>query len=147
MEIVETDPGDHIASFEDTDVRACMAKLDALIVDALPDRRRDLWEGVFWGGTSQSIIGYGHIVQPRPRGADVDWFLVGLAKQKAGYSLYVNATTEKAYLAHSYADRLGKAKLGAASIGFKKLEDVDLDVLRDLLEHAHRVTEPDPTAQ
>ncbi len=48
------------------------------------------------------------------------------------------------YLAHTYGDRLGKVKLGAANISFRKLGDVDLDVLRQLLEQAHAITPTDP---
>ena len=144
MEVADRDPDDHLRSFDDTDVADTMGRLDALIVDSMPDRRRVLWQGVFWGGTDQTIIGYGHIVQPRPRGPDVDWFLVGLARQKRTYSLYVNAVENGAYLAHRYADRLGSVKLGAASIGVRSLEQVDTDVLGELLRHADRITPPDP---
>jgi hypothetical protein len=144
MEIVDTNPDDHIAAFDDTEIREAMTTLDHLIVDALPGRCRNLWEGVFWGGTDQSIIGYGHIRQPRPRGDDVDWFLVGLAKQKQTYSIYLNAVLDGKYLAHAYGDRLGKVKLGAANISFRKLADVDLDVLSELLAQAHTVTPDDP---
>lgn len=144
MEIVDTSPDDHLAVFDDAEVREAMTTLDRVIANSLPGRRRDLWEGVFWGGTEQSIIGYGHIRQPRPKGDDVDWFLVGLAKQKQNYSIYLNAVLEGEYLAHAYADRLGKVKLGAASIGFRRLADIDLDVLSELLQHADTITPADP---
>lgn len=71
------------------------------------------------------------------------WFLVGLARQKANYSIYVNATDGNGYLAHAYADRLGRVKLGAASIGFTKLANVDIDVLSELLQAAHDSTPTD----
>ena len=103
-----------------------------------------LWQGVFWGGTHQSIIGYGHIDQTGSSGDVVEWFLVGLARQKRHYSIYVNATVDNAYLAHRYADRLGKVKLGAASIGFLRLEDLDLVILTELVTEAAFLTPPDP---
>ncbi len=144
MEIVETDPTDYINSLDEPD-RTVMLTVDRLISDAMPNRRRALWRGVFWGGTEQAIIGYGDIRQPRPRGDDVEWFLVGLAKQKRHYSLYVNAVADGVYLGQQYAGRLGKVKLGSASIGFRDLETVDLDVLADLLARADSITPPDPT--
>ena len=144
MEIVDTEPDDYLASLEDETERRTMQALDAAIQAAFPRRRRDLWEGTFWGGTEQTIIGYGHITQPRPRGDDVDWFLAGLARQKRNYSIYLNATDDNTYLAHRYADRLGKVKLGAASIGFTKLENIDLDVLAELLTDADQRTPADP---
>lgn len=139
MEKTGADPDAYLASLPD-DVRPPMAALDELIRAALPGRERSLWEGTFWGGTDQTILGYGDIVQPRPQGEAVEWFAVGLARQKRHFSLYVNAVEDGRYLGQLYADRLGKVKLGAASIGFRRLEDVDLEALRELLEHADRLT-------
>ena len=144
MEIVDTSPDEFLAAIEDEAVRADMSALDQLITEAMPGRRRVLYEGTFWGGTDQSIIGYGHLVQPRPKGEEVEWFLVGLARQKRNYSLYVNAVADGAYLGKRYEGRLGKVKLGSASIGFATLEAVDLDALRELLAEAHEITDPDP---
>ena len=143
MRIVDTAPDAYIASLPD-EHRDTLTALDGAIHRALPDRQRVLWEGVFWGGTMQSIIGYGHIEQTGSSGKTVEWFLVGLARQKRNYSIYVNAVVNNAYLAHSYADRLGKVKLGAASIGFRRLEDLDLVVLTELVAEANKLTPPDP---
>ena len=143
MRIVDTTPDDYLASLTD-EHRETLESVDRAIHRALPDRQRVLWQGVFWGGTQQSIIGYGHIEQTGSSGNTVEWFLVGLARQKRNYSIYVNATADNAYLAHRYADRLGKVKLGAASIGFRRLEDLDLAVLTELVTEANYLTSPDP---
>ena len=143
MRIVDTAPDAYIASLPD-EHREALTLVDGAIHRAMPDRQRVLWEGVFWGGTMQSIIGYGHIEQTGSSGNTVEWFLVGLARQKRNYSIYVNAVVNNAYLAHSYADRLGKVKLGAASIGFRRLEDLDLVVLTELVAEANKLTPPDP---
>ncbi|MEM7094662.1 MAG: hypothetical protein AAF567_16780 [Actinomycetota bacterium] len=149
MEISEIPPDDFLASFDDLDdggeIAATMTALDALIVASLPERRRVLWTGRFWGGTDQTIIGYGDIRQPRPRGDDVEWFLVGLARQSKNYSIYLNAAKDGTYLAHAYVERLGKVKLGAASIGFRRLDEIDLEVLGELLSEAHELTPADPS--
>ena len=143
MRIVDTAPDAYLASLPD-EHRDALTSVDRAIHRALPDRQRVLWEGVFWGGTQQSIIGYGHIDQRNSTGDSVEWFLVGLARQKRNYSIYVNAAVDNAYLAHSYADRLGKVKLGAASIGFRRLEDLNLVVLTELVTKADNLTPPDP---
>jgi hypothetical protein len=139
VEKTGADPDAYLAALPD-DVRPTMEALDELVSAALPGRERSLWAGTFWGGTDQTIIGYGEIVQPRPRGDPVEWFAVGLARQKRHYSLYVNAADDGRYLGQLYGDRLGKVKVGAASIGFRRLEDVDLPALRELLERADRLT-------
>lgn len=144
MEISDTDVDTHLAGITDAEIAETMLGLDRLITDTMPDRRRALYEGTFWGGTDQKIIGYGHIVQPRPKGEDVHWFLVGLARQKNHYSLYVNAVADGKYLGQQYGGRLGKVKLGSASIGFKSLDDLDLDALEELLAQADDITDPDP---
>ena len=143
MRIVDTAPDTYLASLPEAD-RDAMTALDRAIQSAMPDRERVLWEGVFWGGTMQSIIGYGHIEQRGSSGKTVEWFLVGLARQKRNFSIYVNAVENRAYLPHSYADRLGKVKLGASSIGFRRLEDINLEVLTELVTQANTLTPPDP---
>ena len=145
MEISNVAPDDFIDGLEDADVAQTLRELDTIIVGAMPGRRRVLWQGVFWGGTQQSIIGYGDIRQPRPRGEEVNWFLVGLARQKSNYSLYVNATENGRYLGQVYGADLGKVKLGSGSIGFRRLADLDPEALRNLLTKAHELTPADPT--
>lgn len=116
--------------------------LDTMISEAFSGDSRVLWVGKFWGGTDQTIIGYGDMYQPRPKGDPVHWFVVGLALQKANISLYVNAARDGSYLAKLYASRLGKVKAGSASLGFKSLADLDSEVLREMLQEARQLTKP-----
>lgn len=118
------------------DVRA----LDALIGAVFAGDSRVLWTGTMWGGTEQEIVGYGDLYQPRPKSEPVHWFVVGLALQKDNISIYVNAVTDGQYLGKVYGKALGKVKLGSASIGFRSLADVDLDVLAALLREARVLT-------
>ena len=97
-----------------------------------------MWEGRFWGGSDQRIIGYGDYSYTRSDGKTVEWFIVGLAQQKQYISVYVNAADETGYLTEQYADRLGKAKVGKSSISFTSLDDIHLDVLLDLITHAEQ---------
>ena len=119
------------------DVRA----LDAIIREAIP-APRVLWVGKFWGGTDQTIIGYGDLYQPRPKGEVIHWFVAGLALQKQNISIYVNAVKDGKYIGQAYGKQLGKVKLGSASIGFKRLADLDVDVLRQMLKEANELATP-----
>lgn len=139
MEKSDLDPDAYLASLP-PERRGTMTALDALIREALPGRRRTVWTGTFWGGTEQTIIGYGDITQSRPRGPDVEWFAVGLALQKAHVSLYVNAAEGGRYLTQAYAGRLGAAKVGSASVSIRRLEDVDVDALTEMLRRAGELT-------
>jgi hypothetical protein len=135
MQRSTTSPEDHIASLPDA-VRDDIATLDAELTRIFAGHERVLWEGPMWGGTHQRIIGYGDYTQVSRSGASVDWFVVGLAVQKAHLSLYVSAAEDGQYLAKRYADRLGKVKVGSANVAFKRLADVDLPVVIEMAERA-----------
>ena len=105
----------------------------------MPGAERVLWEGKFWGGTDQRIVGYGVYRYKGRSGAEGEWFVVGLAAQKNYLSLYVNAATEGTPLPKLYAPRLGKVKAGSANLQFKRAADIDLDVLRELVARAQEL--------
>ena len=139
MERTDTDVDDFLAEGEGRradDLRA----LDRIVSEEFAGLERVLWEGAMWGGTHQRIVGYGAISQPRPRGASVEWFLVGLAMQQQHLSLYVNAADGGQYLVKAWADRLGKVKVGSAAVTFGSLADVDEQALRALLRRARELT-------
>ena len=139
MERVDTPPEDFIAS-QEPETEKVLQEIHTLIRNALPEQEYCLWEGVFWGGSEQQIIGYGNFSYQRSDKKLVEWFLVGLARQKNYYSVYVNAVEGKKYLAEIYASKLGKVKTGKSNISFQKLEDVNLDVLSEMITHAGRIT-------
>ena len=119
------------------DVSADIKRLDTEISKVMSGHPKTMWVGKFWGGSDQNIIGYGDYTYERSDGTTVQWFIVGLAPQKNYLSVYVNATDGDGYLVEKYADKLGKARVGKASIGFKSLDDINLDVLLELIEEAN----------
>ena len=131
MERSTTTPDAFIASLPD-DVRADVATLDRLLGEVFAGRDRVLWEGAFWGGTEQRIIGYGAFRSVNRSGAPIDWFVVGLASQKRHLSLYVNAARDGAYLSKAYAERLGKVKVGSANVSFRRAAALDLEAVRSM---------------
>ena len=98
-----------------------------------------MWEGIFWGGSEQRIIGYGNYSYLRSDKKQIEWFIVGLARQKNYFSVYVNAVEAGRYLSELYGPRLGKVKTGKSSISFRKLADINLDVLSEMVEHAGKI--------
>jgi hypothetical protein len=113
-----------------------MKQLDELISGVMTGYPRVLWEGALWGGSEQSIIGYGEYSAPVRSGKQTAWFLVGLALQKQYMSVYVNAVQDGEYVAERYRSRLGKVKVGKSSISFGRIEDVDLEGLATVLRIA-----------
>jgi len=126
---------DHLASLKG-DRGDEIRRLDAAITEHMPGHARHLYEGKMWGGTDQTIIGYGIMDHRNRSGEDVEWFVVGLAAQKRYISMYVNVVVDGAYLLREYDGRLGKVKLGSASLGFDDLADVDFENLMDLVARA-----------
>ncbi|WP_137843032.1 hypothetical protein [Microbacterium sp. 2FI] len=124
-----------LASLPD-DRQGDMVLLDRLIVERMPDAERVLWEGVFWGGSEQRIIGYGDWSYTRSDRTRVDWFRVGLGMQKNHISVYLNATEDGQYLAKKYGGRLGAVKIGSAAVSFRRVEGVDLGELGRLVSLA-----------
>lgn len=138
MDRSSTGPDDFIATLPDG-VREDIALLDAEISSAMDGLERTLWEGVFWGGTTQHIIGYGAYRYTGRSGRSGEWFVVGLAAQKNYLSLYVNAAADGVYLGKQYAERLGKVRAGSANLQFKRAADIDLAVLRELVTRAREL--------
>ena len=109
------------------------------ILSAHPDVPCHLYVGKFWGGTDQTIVGYGVMDYTNRSGNDVKWFILGLADQKNYASLYVNAVKDGRYLLAEYADRLGASKVGSAVASFKDLSDANSDALAEMIAEAFSV--------
>lgn len=135
MQRTSTSPDELIASLPDG-VRDDIAVLDAQLSQVFAGHERVLWEGPMWGGTAQRIIGYGAYRYEGRSGASGEWFVVGLAVQKAHLSLYVSGAEDGQSLAKRYAARLGKVKVGSANVTFKRLADLDLPVVLEMAERA-----------
>jgi hypothetical protein len=86
-------------------------------------------EPVLW---SNSIIGFGNVRYKSPKtGREVDWLRIGFAPRKANLSLYVTMNVKE----HADAlKKLGKHKTGVGCLYINKLDDVDLKVLKNIIE-------------
>jgi hypothetical protein len=80
-----------------------------------------------WGA---SIIGFGRRMVKYAGGRESEWMTTGFSPRKNDLTLYVPELA-------AFPDvlkRLGKHKTGKGCLYIKKLEDVDLGVLRELVE-------------
>jgi hypothetical protein len=87
------------------------------------------WSGFepkMWGPT---IIGFGSYHYKYASGHEGDAPLIGFSPRKAEFSLYVSDPSNDN---DKLLDKLGKYKMGKACIYFKKLTDLNLDVLEKL---------------
>jgi len=110
--------------------REDIRRLDALIREKLPEAAP---------GMERGMLGYGPFHYRYASGREGDTHLVSLASRKAGISLYVLCAHDGEYLAERHAERLGRVDVGKSCVRFKRVEDLDLDGVRDLLREAGRL--------
>lgn len=81
-----------------------------------------------WGA---SIIGFGNIHLKYASGRELDWFKVGFSPRKQSITLYCMMNIKSA---SDLLKKLGKHKTGVGCLYINKLEDVDVSVLKKLIE-------------
>jgi len=82
---------------------------------------------VMWG---DSIVGFGSYHYKYASGREGDWFLTGFSPRKQSLTLYIMSGFEK------YDDllaQLGKHTTGKSCLYINKIEDVNLETLRELV--------------
>jgi hypothetical protein len=80
-----------------------------------------------WG----KIIGFGNVTLKYESGRELDWFKTGFAPRKDSLTLYVlNNSKEQ----NELLKKLGKHKASGSCLHIKKLEDVDVKVLQQVID-------------
>jgi len=64
-------------------------------------------------------------------GREVDWLNIGFSPRKANLSLYLHVDIKQQAKALS---KLGKHKTGVGCLYINKLEDIDIKVLKELID-------------
>lgn len=84
-----------------------------------------------WGA---SLIGFGNVRYKSPAtGREVDWLRIGFSPRKANLSLYLTMNVKE----HAEAlEKLGKHKTGVGCLYINKLEDIDIKVLKKMIDVA-----------
>lgn len=85
-------------------------------------------EPKMWG---PSIIGFGKYHYKYATGHEGDMCIAGFSPRKAAFSIYIYPGFEKSA---ELMKKLGKYKMGVACLYIKKLEDVDVKVLTELIK-------------
>lgn len=80
-----------------------------------------------WGG---SIVGFGNYHYKYTSGREGDWFLTGFSPRKQNLTLYIMGGFGKY---DELMRQLGKYKTGKSCLYVKKLDDINLDVLKKLV--------------
>lgn len=92
------------------------------LMHAVTGRDPQLWSG--------QIVGFGRYHYRYDSGREGDWFLTGFASRKKALSIYIVAGLDRY---PQLLQKLGPHSTGKSCLYVKKLDDIDLDVLRELI--------------
>jgi hypothetical protein len=111
--------------------------LHALVLAEFPSVR--LW---FTDGTNEAgkvvanpNVGYGMYTISYADGSTREFYRIGLSANTSGISVYVLGLDDKAFLKRTYGDSIGRASVTGYCIRFKRLADIDVDVLQAAIRH------------
>jgi hypothetical protein len=88
-----------------------------------------------WG---TSIIGFGDYHYKYASGREGDWFRIGFSPRKQNLTLYLGFDVVGQH--NVMLKKLGKYKTGKGCLYINKLDDIDLDVLREMLETSYKAS-------
>jgi len=122
--------------------RSDMQTLHTLILHISPKCR--LW---FDDGKNEEnktvanpTIGYGLQTIKYADGKTKEFFQIGLSANATGISIYILGIKDKTYLARTYGKELGIAKVTGYCTRFKKLHDINIDVLEAAIRYGFEAT-------
>jgi hypothetical protein len=111
--------------------RSEMEALHRLILGVMPACKLWFLDGKNSEGkiVSNPNIGYGLYTMKYADGATREFYQIGLCANKTGISVYIMGIEDKKYLAQAYGKELGKASVTGYCIRFKKLKEINIEVL------------------
>jgi hypothetical protein len=89
-------------------------------------------EPKMWG---PAIVGFGNYIYKYPNGRELDWFYTGFSNRKSAITLYLMLRYENY---PELMQKLGKYKSAKSCLYIKKLEDIDLNILKKLITESVR---------
>jgi hypothetical protein len=112
---------DYLNSVEDDKKREASFKVKELMEDVTGEEAR------MWG---ESIVGFGHYHYKYASGREGEWMITGFAPRKRNLTLYIMSGFEEY---DDLLDKLGEHSTGKSCLYINKLEDINMDVLRELV--------------
>lgn len=127
---VQTQIDDYLAAQPELK-RGEMQTLHDMMLRLMPDGRLWFVDGRDASGktVSNPSIGYGLRTIAYADGRTREFYQIGLSANTGGISVYIMGLDDRAYLAETYGDALGKATVTGYCIKFRSLRNIDLSVL------------------
>lgn len=126
----EEDPRRYLSTIEDERQREDSLRILELMEETSGEKP------AMWG---DSIIGFGSYRYTYASGRSGDWFRVGFAPRQKNISLYFLDgcfSYEKTEESQEILSRLGKHSSSKACLYIKRLSDIDVAVLRELVQYS-----------
>ncbi|MCR9138862.1 MAG: DUF1801 domain-containing protein [Alphaproteobacteria bacterium] len=122
----DADVGQFLAKVPDAQKRADSDTLMRLMKKVTGEDAR------MWGG---SIIGFGSYHYKYKSGRSGNWMTTGFSPRKAALTVYIM----QGFSEHDdLMQKLGRYKTGRSCLYIKRLSDVDLSILEQLIERSYR---------
>lgn len=109
------------------DRRQIINQLITLITKTAPSLKMHL---------AYNMLGFGTFKYLDYKKRQVEWPVIGLGSQKNYVSIYICAVDGQQYLAEKYATQLGKVNVGKSCIRFNKIDNLNLDILKTIINQA-----------
>ncbi len=84
---------------------------------------------------SNPNIGYGLQTIQYADGTTKAFYQIGMSANTTGISVYILGIEDKTYLAQTYGEKLGKASVTGYCIKFKKLKDINMEILEAAIRY------------
>ena len=112
--------------------RRDIEELHGIVLALRPECRLWFLDGRDENGrtVSNPNIGYGLRTIQYADGKTREFYQIGISANTTGISVYILGMEDKKYLSETYGKNLGKATVTGYCIKFKRLKDIDRDVLR-----------------
>ena len=108
-----------------------LQELHQLILEIMPECKLWFLDGKNSEGktVSNPSIGYGFYTMIYADGSTREFYQIGLSANTSGISVYVLGFEDKTYLTNTYGENIGKANVTGYCVKFKKLKDINTDIL------------------
>lgn len=109
-----------------------MQDLHNIILSIIPDCALSFLDGKNNEGkvVSNPNIGYGSQIINYADGSSREFYQIGISANSSGISVYIIGLSDKTYLKEHFAESIGKASISGYCIKFKKLNEINLEVLK-----------------
>lgn len=120
----EASVGDFLNSIEDENIREDCRQLTTIMTEATGETPK-LW--------SSNVVGFGTYSYKYESGREGEWFVTGFSPRKANLTIYFKNIES---LDQHLLAKLGTYKAGKGCLHFKKLNDIDRDILEELIKES-----------